>query len=342
MPAFLAENNDSHLDQLTMRSRISQRHFPFSRFFGLLSLFLLLSAHQIEVQASQFDEKVMPNPSSLLAGIDKANRSSSFRGLLTYEANGYINTIRLVQTVTDKTISQYLKFLDGPKRQVLRQKILSDCNKNLPKWQLWPRNIELEKLSKVYDIAANGVERVADREAYIINVTPHDDHRYGYRFSIDSETGLLLKTLFIINKKVIERLQFVELLLHAEGGSDLTDIVDAETSDQPLTVSTSQPCKSNKSNSDWNATWLPKGFFSVGNRLTDHGEQALIFSDGLATLSIFIIDKYKFIAKATARYGATAAVIAPLNGTEKKYMVIVVGEVPVATAQQVAASVRAQ
>jgi sigma-E factor negative regulatory protein RseB len=151
-----------------------------------------------------------------------------------------------------------------------------------------------------------------------------------------------LKTLFIIDGKVIERLQFVELLLRPEDDRDHTNMVDTNTSGQPLTALTNQSCKPNESHSDWSVTWLPKGFISVGNRLTDQGEQALIFSDGLATLSIFIIGKDKFIPKATAQYGATAAVIAPLNDTEKKYMVVVVAEVPVATARRVADSVRAK
>ena len=109
-----------------------------------------------------------------------------------------------------------------------------------------------------------------------------------------------------------------------------------------MTVSASQPCNSDESRSDWNATWLPKGFVSVGSRLTDHDEQALVFSDGLATLSIFIIDQYKTVPKATARYGATVAVITPIKNTEKEYMVIVVGEIPAATARQVAVSVQPQ
>jgi MucB/RseB N-terminal domain len=128
-----------------MRSRNGPRHFLFSHFSKLLSLFLLVSLHQLYVQADQLGEKVIVDPFSLLAGIDKANRSLSFRGLLTYEANGYISTMRLVQTVVDQTVSQRLKFLDGPKRQVIRQKVLSDCNENIPKWQLWPRNFDLDK-----------------------------------------------------------------------------------------------------------------------------------------------------------------------------------------------------
>ena len=97
-----------------------------------------------------------------------------------------------------------------------------------------------------------------------------------------------------------------------------------------------------QTHNDWRADWLPKGFASVGNRLTDHGEKALIFSDGLATLSIFIIDQYKSAPKATARYGATVAVIVPSKNADREYMVIVVGEIPVATARQVAVSVRPQ
>ena len=283
------------------------------------------------------------DPFSLLAHINKANHRKSFRALLTYEANGYINTMRLIQTVAGNQVNQRLTFLDGPKRQVLRQKVLSNCEESIPTWQLWPRDLEVDKLSLVYDISSGGLERVADREAYIVDVMPRDNHRYGYRFSIDSDTGLLLKTLFIVNKHVIERLQFVELSLYEDktkaANDSLADTIAAENDDQSLMISAQKSCQSTASHSDWDVAWLPEGFVSAGSRLTDHGEQVLVFSDGLATLSVFIVEQYKSMPKATARYGATVAVITPMK-VDDKFMVIVVGEIPVATARQVAISVR--
>ena len=138
--------------------------------------------------------------------------------------------MRLTHTIFDGAVRQHLLFLDGPKRQVLRQQTLSVCSdREAPQWQLWPRQLDFHKLSAVYDIAIDGLERVADRDAYIIDITPRDNHRYGYRFSIDSETGLLLKTLFIVNEKVIERLQFVELLLYTENSGISQDRPDADS-----------------------------------------------------------------------------------------------------------------
>ena len=350
IPVYLAENDDNHSGYTNALLKIVD-------IFGYLFLRLLRKFHQILLilvfhayaQANQpgqnenADDTLSTDPFSLLAYINKANHQRSFRALLTYEANGYINTMRLIQTVADDKINQRLIFLDGPKRQVLRQKVLSNCEDSIPTWQLWPRDLEVGKLSLVYDIRSGGLERVADREAHIVDVMPRDTHRYGYRFSIDSETGLLLKTLFIVNKHVIERLQFVELSLYEDKvkatNDSLADTSAAENDGQSLMISAEKSCQSTESHNDWHVDWLPEGFVSAGNRLTDHGEQVLVFSDGLATLSVFIVEQYKSMPKATARYGATVAVITPMKINDK-FMVIAVGEIPVATARQVAISVR--
>ena len=318
--------------------RLCSHHFS-----RLLTLLLCTLAIHVHVQADQYgntETQISPDPLLLLVGMDEANRRHSFSGLLTYEANGYMSTMRLNQTASNDTVNQRLNFLDGPKRQIVRKNLLSDCDRGTS--QSWPRKIEVDRLVKVYDITFDGVERIADREAYAIAVKPRDDHRYGYRFSVDGETGLLLKTLLIANNTVVERLQFIELLLLNGDGQNLLKESDANYDNQVITRLASGSCQSNAINSQWHADWLPEGFLPVDSHVTDHGEQVLVFSDGLATLSVFIADQYESVNKATARYGATVAVILPLKGVDKESMAIVVGEIPMSTARQVAVSLRSR
>jgi len=282
-------------------------------------------------------------PAELLSGVGKANRNHNFRGLLTYEANGYMRSLRLTHDVENEVSHQRLEFLDGPKRQVVRRQGLYHCDSGATRWGLWPNEFNTRELAKAYKITLVGDERVAGRNASVVSVLPRDEYRYGYQFSIDKETGLLLKTLLIIKESVIERLQFVDISLadaNTLGDTVSKSVTEVDTG-YTLRVPEVEPCRHDHYQSSWRVTWLPKGFVSVGNRVTNKGEQVLMYSDGLATLSVFIHDKsYAFLPKGTARRGATVAVMSPVEHSIGSYTVIVVGEVPKITARQVAVSVR--
>ncbi|MEO0443486.1 MAG: MucB/RseB C-terminal domain-containing protein, partial [Pseudomonadota bacterium] len=117
---------------------------------------------------------------------------------------------------------------------------------------------------------------------------------------------------------------------------------DNESSTYLWRVPEMEPCLTEQFQSSWQVGWLPRGFLPVGNRVTARGEQVLIFSDGLVSLSVFVMNRQKnAVNKATARHGATVVVITPgSSGSER--LIAVVGEVPTATARRVAVSVHQQ
>jgi sigma-E factor negative regulatory protein RseB len=144
-----------------------------------------------------------------------------------------------------------------------------------------------------------------------------------------------LRSIILEKATIVERTQFVSMNLYDEDA--VSSLVEQETIS--WRVPEVEPCHTEHFQSAWAVSWLPEGFASVGNRVTMKGEQVLMFSDGLVSISVFIgSQRYENLPKITARRGATSAVMSPLLPDRSK-TVAVVGEVPIATARKIAVSV---
>lgn len=271
----------------------------------------------------------------LMILLNRANQTFSYRSLFTYEANGYITTYRLHHRIKDKKIYQQLFFLDGPPREVIRQQSLSSCQLGDAPIGVWSIAQPGASLSS-YDFKVKGVERVAGRTAIIFDITPKDDYRYGYRYSVDKSTGLILKMITYDEEKIIERLQTVSLELVSEEEF----LQEKATASYIWRVPEVEPCQTEQYQAGWKVDWLPKNFELVGTRLTAQGEQVLMYADGLVLLSVFITNSVSSpLNKITARHGATVMVVAPIVSKSDR-SIAVVGEVPVITARRIARSVK--
>ena len=277
----------------------------------------------------------------LLNQVAIANRYHSYEGLLTYEANGSLSTLRLYHYVDHdeygNQVFERLEFLDGVDRHVVRQQPLASCLEGQTRWGLWPVNFNIIELKKHYDISLEGTERIASRETVTINFVPRDAFRYGYRFNVDRVTGLVLRSMIFEKETIVERTQFVSLQVLQGGMPEFKS-----TQSSSWRVPAVEPCHTEQFSSAWTVSWLPDGFVPAGNRITAKGEQVLIFTDGLVSISVFITAQpIRELPKITARRGATIAVISSVQGNNPA-SVAVVGEVPAITARRIAVSVKEQ
>lgn len=281
------------------------------------------------------EKLIIDSLASFFKVISTANKIVNYRSLMTYEANGFITTYRLLHKVKDNIVDEQLIFMDGPRRQVVRRQNLRACLNGATRWGLWP-TILSESSLKAYTLEVQRVERIAGREAIVFTISPKDSLRYGYEYSIDKETGLLLRVVTYHNKIILERLQTVAIEF-----SNPDAIVElANTSDYVWRVPEAEPCHTEQFEPAWRAGWLPEGFVSVGNRITAQGEQVLMFADGLVSISVFIIKQGAGdLPIARARHGATVVVITPESPRSTK-SIAVVGEIPTVTAQRIAVSIK--
>jgi sigma-E factor negative regulatory protein RseB len=202
---------------------------------------------------------------------------------------------------------------------------------------LLPSN--LQTLKSNYSVKLGVTDFIAGRPAQIIELIPNDVYRYSYKIWTDNEFGLLVKMSLNDDKKqTLEQVTFSELsMLNSQDKNWFQPKIDVTKSyvveDATLV---------NHTNSNWVVTALPPGFTKVDEiERVVPGKKApvnqMIFSDGIASVSLFI----EPVSKTTApRMGHT--VIGSTNicaHVMDGYQIMVVGEVPAATVQQISKSV---
>jgi sigma-E factor negative regulatory protein RseB len=204
---------------------------------------------------------------------------------------------------------------------------------------------DIARLEKFYQMRLVGEDRVANMNAVIVHIDPRDQYRYGMKFWINVENGLMMKSsLLDENAQVIEEVMFTNLQLF--------------TGDNELVIDTMPPIDDNftlvryhsgdssrtfAADNAWVLTGVPGGFWreSVLRRKipgSDEFIQQMVYTDGLASLSVFIEKKSELTQSGVSSMGAVNAFIRILND----HSVTAIGEVPPITVKQVAESVAYQ
>lgn len=290
---------------------------------------------------------------SLLREMHDATRHLNYDGVFVYQRGTQLDTMRLVHEYDGNDERERLISLSGPAREVIRdgQQVTclfaDDHAAMVEKSQ--PRDLvgigfsaPVETLRRNYRFSLNGDDRVAGRAATVVGIAPVRDDRYAYRLWIDQASGLLLKSVILgRGERVLEQVQFtsIELFdtpqperLHPElGGSGFTWRLDAGDDDAAAGADTG-----------WHVAWLPDGFVLKENNVQNMATSRmpvghLVYSDGLAMVSVFIEELVKGEAPLQG-YSARGAVNA-FSRIADDYQITVVGEVPLPTVRQIAASV---
>ncbi|MFM9835719.1 MAG: MucB/RseB C-terminal domain-containing protein [Methylophilaceae bacterium] len=200
-----------------------------------------------------------------------------------------------------------------------------------------PTDLRLIKSS--YNARLGAIETVAGRNAQIIELMPSDAYRYSYKIWTDTEFGLLLKmTLLNSKNETLEQIYFNQL--------SMLNSQDVNWFQPKLDVSKSYVVEDNAQvthvDGNWIVAQLPSGYRKVDQvqRMVP-GKSApvnqIIFSDGIASVSLFIEPIAKGMRPKTGHMlvGSTNICANVIEG----YQIMVVGEVPEETVQQIAKAV---
>jgi sigma-E factor negative regulatory protein RseB len=194
-----------------------------------------------------------------------------------------------------------------------------------------------------YQARKVGTERVGGRDGVILQLDPRDQYRFAYRFSVDRESGLLLKSVMLSERsEMLEQVAFSQLqLINTEDNMDWfkPDMAPGKTYImQPDDKSVTPVAEGD----GWQIAQLPPGFRKVDQvRRKLPGKTGpvhhIVFSDGLASVSLFIetLEKGAQPKLGLAVHGGTNVYANAVDG----HQIIVVGEVPEATVKQIAAAV---
>lgn len=288
---------------------------------------------------------------TLLERMVHATRTLNYDGTFVYMHEGHLMTLRILHGADVKGERERLISLSGEAREVMRDEhanvcVLSDNrnvmgNANARRLFNGALTMDVEKLANYYDFTLTGDDRIANRPAHRVAVTPRDQYRYGYRLGVDSATGLLLKS-DLINEggKLVEQILFTSLGISDAPPAALQEPCEVEHAGWHGEMHQNIPHL--PVDAGWGVTSLPAGFI-----LAEHEKQSmpgrpmpvehLVFSDGLALVSVFIeklegADKFSGFT----HRGAVNAYATVVDG----HQITVVGEVPRATVQMIGESVR--
>ena len=186
-----------------------------------------------------------------------------------------------------------------------------------------------------------GDDRIAARPTKIVQIMPKDEHRYIYRIWIDAENFLVLKSAVIdMQDKILETVLFTHIDTPAEIPSDMMSPMNA--SDYSWYTNEQHDDFKSETPSHWRVQWLPSGFLMKDSELQklSTGQQPrehLVYSDGLATVSLFM-EKLEKNKEPMNGFLSLGAVNAYTTSTDD-YQVTAVGELPAQTVHKIASSV---
>lgn len=283
------------------------------------------------------------DPKLWLDKMSHAQRELNYQGTFTYEQAADIHAMRIAHAVIEGEEYERLEMLDGQEPPLLRRGHGPECiHLGDRLLRLYDGQSATKAMSPAvgahYDFSVAGTSRVAGRSAVELAIMPRDKHRFGHRLSLDKATGLLLRSVrYGLNNERLERFQYVTLELIEEWPADLiTAFKKSVLEGRQLHHRSSLMMRGEAADYFWQPGWLPEGFALIPSE-HDRKRNKMTFTDGLAVFSIFLepASAEKRLASGHARRGVATAFSRVSLLADDYYRVTVVGEIPIATAEQI-------
>ena len=285
--------------------------------------------------------------------MTQAVEDLSYRGTFVHLLGSEAETLQIVHLNDAGLVSERIVSMDGVGREIIRHEDQIQCILPDRKVVLIEERREVsplvsalpsysEALQRHYEFTLLSGARVAERETQIVRIQPKDEFRYGYLLWLDKETAMPLKSQLRDEKgHTVEQILFTRIeISDSIPLSALASAIDTEG----FEIRTTESGAPTEEALQWAASNLPAGFrLSASTRGPMAGSQYpvehLVYSDGLATVSVFIENPRSEpeVAKGFSRVGSANAFSLSLDGRQ----VTAVGEVPLRTVETIATSLTA-
>jgi sigma-E factor negative regulatory protein RseB len=292
-----------------------------------------------------------------LKKIAGSSRTISYSGVFVYQHGNRVETSRVVHYVNPAGgVFEKLETLDGPPREVIRANdhvtaYLPDARVVLIErrsTQQLPVMLpeKLSDLTMQYEVKNAGAARVSGFDCQWIYVLPRDRMRFGRKFCAEVSSGLPLRAQ-VLNEKsqIIESFGFSQLTL---GGKFSRDQVESRYKTRAQAQrwrvdSSALNISEQAAETGWVATQLPAGFRkSMEVRRTITGRLLalphLVFTDGLAAISVFVEPRGRDAANIAARPLTAQGAVHIYKRVLGEHTVTALGEAPASTVMQIANS----
>ncbi|MEZ5464364.1 MAG: MucB/RseB C-terminal domain-containing protein [Lysobacteraceae bacterium] len=284
-------------------------------------------------------------PTEWLQRMDAAARQQNFVGTLVYGARGQMDTLRVFHRATDDGDSERLLSLNGEPREMVRHgsTVLFTGNGSLPRAYVrgaattpFAAN-ELQEALPHYRVIAAGEDRVAGLNTQVIDVRAGDAFRYSWRLWLEAESGLLLKSVrHGVDGIPVELMMFTDIEL---GAVPSDEQLKATVSTEPRQVDARPIETASSAEARWDIADLPPGFKQTLSErdAAQPNEEHLVFSDGLASVSVYISPVTA--GDATPPVNIREGAVSVFSRQVDRFRVYVIGDVPELTVQRFAQGV---
>lgn len=299
----------------------------------------------------------------MLKGMSDADQKQNYLGTFVLRKSDDLSALQIIHGVDEKGEWESLESLDGEPRQVVRhnnqvvtvypERELVTIRHNDTKQSLHPRLPDnIDQLDRYYSMTRLDDDRIAGHPALVVDLLPKDQYRYGYRYWVDKETGMLLRCDMMSEDNIaVEQMMFTSLDYLATAPVQAFELPQYEQFKHQLL---DEPEIDTQQNTGpvWTVKQLPKGFLLTKSSMR-YSQPALmrqnsssggiqpdllhmVYSDGLASVSVFI---EKNTGDANHLHGAmTMGAVNAFGNAVGDYFATVVGVVPVQTVQSMAES----
>lgn len=284
--------------------------------------------------------------SELLERMSTALRSLDFEGTLVYLLDNRMETLHLVHRVDGVQVQERLVSLSGPVRIATRSHGQLTCTmrdghpisvkSHRGRSLLHTQPIDPGALVGRYRLELQGSARVAGRESDVASIEPLDALRYGYRFYLDRETGLPLKSdLIDLDGNAIEQIMFTSVTLD----DSKTPSAPVANALEPIVPAVQEQAKAPAASS-WHFDRRPSGFEQTMHDAIQDQTGAVVerfvFSDRLSSYSVYIEPDAEDGLQGVTRIGAAHAAGRRVGD----HQITAVGEVPADTVKAAVEGIR--
>jgi len=306
---------------------------------------------------AQAGKTPVSNARAAIERMSSAMQQLTYRGTFVYIHGDEVETMRIYHSKLNGAEYERLISLNGEAREIIRNAdsvvciwpgsksvIVSKAQPRTPFPQFEPE--QLRELEGYYRFSTMGYARVAGRKSQVIDITPLDAFRYGYRLWVDAETSLLLRSAMSSNSgRVIEQVMFtdvkypkripLEMFKPSTQGTEHKWMTDAGVATAPMVAETAIPGIGQLD--------LPDGFSLVSDTSTpvagtDFMSRRIMYSDGLASLSVFVADARDESAGGILHGSTSMGAVNAYGVMRDNWHATVVGEVPPETVKMLAES----
>ena len=299
-----------------------------------------------------------------LKKIQTAAQRLNYSGTFVYQQGNQVRTSRITHVLVGKNEIEKLEVLDGKPREYIRN------NEEIICYVPEARTLLIEKrvtpdvfpailaanpidLAEYYSIKKGETGRIAGLDSQAVVLVPKDNLRYGYKLWAEKSTGLLLRAQTVNDKnEIVEQIAFTQISI---GNIDRSRVKTSFTNTRGWRVENAVMIQINLSN--WTVRSVPPGFKKIrelkrllsdtaatdstaGNTHvsippSQREVSQIVFSDGLAAISIFIEPETKSRTEGSMQQGAMNII----GKRQGDFWLTIVGEVPSAAIRQIANSI---